>query len=60
MQRLSGRLQELNHRESLPRKGPHTSTSWKIISLGATSKLGYNLVRVVAYRINRQAQKVVR
>ena len=57
MQRLSGRLQELNHRESLPRKGPHTSTSWKIISLGATSKLGYNLVQVVAYRLTVRPKK---
>ena len=57
MQRLSGRLQELNHRESLPRKGPHASTSWKIISLGAMSKLGYNLVQVVAYRLTVRPKK---
>ena len=31
MQRLSGRLQELNYRGSLPRRGPRTSTLWKII-----------------------------
>ena len=27
-----GRLQESNHRRSLPRRGPDTSTLWKIIS----------------------------
>ena len=31
MQRLSGRLQESNHRGPLPRRGLGTSTLWKII-----------------------------
>ena len=31
MQRLSGRLQESNHRGPLPRRGPSTFTLWKII-----------------------------
>ena len=31
MQRLSGRLQESNHRAPLPRGGPGTSTLWKMI-----------------------------
>ena len=37
MQRLGGRLQESNHREPLPRRGPGTSTLWKIILLHAMS-----------------------
>ena len=42
IRRLSGHLQELNHRESLPRRGPDTSTLWKVIFSGAMSKLGYD------------------
>ena len=48
-----GRLQELNHRESLPRRGPDTSTLWKIISLGATSKLGCNMVHTAKIEIRK-------
>ena len=41
IRRLSGRLQDLNHRESLPRRGPDMSTLAKIIFSGAMSKLEY-------------------
>ena len=51
MQRLSGRLQESNHRAPLPRRGLGTSTLWKIIY--CTQFPSYAMCRLLVHVVTK-------